>query len=329
VDPPALPHRLTEGEVDGDGLGIPIARDAEALLGGPDAVLLIDERAFAQKGEASAGVARQWNGRLGQVDQGQVGVFAGLCREKLATRIDAHRDVPASWAEEPGRCRRAAIPRFARHAQPKSTLARTWVDPALRRGVRFGPVGADAGYGKAPAFRRGLDALGGRFVVDVHRDPLLYPQAPELRGHEWTGRGPRPHRLKARTAPRRVDPGAAGQPPEAWQRLTWRGGERGPLSAEHLQARVWGGRVPKPRPKAGLGWFAGKWAPPTAPLTAGPTPPLTPLGRHWRGFTPHGSSSSPAVARPRASVAWPIVQSVVGMPGITPWRGSGGARCSW
>lgn len=239
VDHQALQHLLTEGEVDWDGLGTQIARDAEALLGGPEAVLLIDESAFAKKGEASAGVARQWNGRLGKVDNGQVGVFACLCREELATLIDTRLYLPASWAEDHGRCRRAAIPRFARHYQPKSTLALNLVDTALRRGVRFGYVAADAGYGKEPAFLRGLDALGGCFVVDVHSDQLIYPQDPAPRVPEWTGRGPRPRRLKAQTAPRRVDHWAAEQPAEAWQRLTLRSGERGPLSAEYLQARVW------------------------------------------------------------------------------------------
>ncbi|MBE0437653.1 MAG: transposase, partial [Methylomicrobium sp.] len=57
---------------------MPSGPEADALLGGNDAVLLFDESAIAKKGEASAGVARQWNGRLGKVDNCQVGVFGAL-----------------------------------------------------------------------------------------------------------------------------------------------------------------------------------------------------------------------------------------------------------
>ena len=78
VDHQAMQHLLTEGCVDWGGFSEAIARDVDALLGGPSSVLLIDESGFSKKGEASAGVARQWNGRLGKVDNCQVGVFAAL-----------------------------------------------------------------------------------------------------------------------------------------------------------------------------------------------------------------------------------------------------------
>ena len=83
-----MQHMLTEGCVDWQGFGRQIAQEANALLGGTDAVLIFDESGFAKpvlrlrrelsrtlvegKGESSAGVARQWNGRLGKVDNCQV-----------------------------------------------------------------------------------------------------------------------------------------------------------------------------------------------------------------------------------------------------------------
>jgi len=88
VDHQAMQHMLTEGSVDWEGFRRQMAQEANALLGSPEAVLLFDESAFAKKGDASAGVARQWNGRLGKVDNGQVGVFAALCQGDLATLID-------------------------------------------------------------------------------------------------------------------------------------------------------------------------------------------------------------------------------------------------
>jgi hypothetical protein len=55
----------------------------------------IDESAFAKKGEASAGVARQWNGRLGKVENSQVGVFAALAKETAVSLIDARLYLPS------------------------------------------------------------------------------------------------------------------------------------------------------------------------------------------------------------------------------------------
>ena len=69
VDHQSMQHMLTERCVDWQGFGRQLALEANELLGSTDAVLIFDESDFAKgKGEASAGVARQWNGRLGKVD---------------------------------------------------------------------------------------------------------------------------------------------------------------------------------------------------------------------------------------------------------------------
>lgn len=81
-------HMLAEGCIDWQGFGRQIAQEANGLLGGTDAVLVFDESGFAKKGEASAGVALQWNGRLGKVDNCQAGVSAALCRGGMATLTD-------------------------------------------------------------------------------------------------------------------------------------------------------------------------------------------------------------------------------------------------
>ena len=202
-------------------------------------MLLLDESALAKKGRASAGVARQWNGRLGKVDNCQVGVFATLCRGGDGQPIDARLYLPKAWAEDEARCRKAAIPEQSRRYRSKADLALEMVETALKRGIRFGYVGVDGGYGKEPAFLSGLDGLGCRFVADVHCDQTVYLQNPDPQIPVWSGRGKRPVHLKAQSDPVRVDRWAATQPPEAWQRLSLRGGEKGRLVAEYLHARVW------------------------------------------------------------------------------------------
>jgi len=102
VDHQSMQHLLTEGAVDWDGFGDQLAQEANALPGGTQSVLLIDESSFAKKGKRSVGVDRQWNGRLGKVDNCQVGGFAALCRGELASLVDARLNLPQAWAG-PGR----------------------------------------------------------------------------------------------------------------------------------------------------------------------------------------------------------------------------------
>lgn len=239
VNHQAMQHMLTEGCVDWEGFGRQVAQEANALLGGAEAVLLFDESAFAKKGDASAGVARQWNGRLGKVDNCQVGVFAALCQGELATLIDTRLYVPEAWANDGPRCEKAAIPEASRGYCSKTRLALAMLETALQREVNFGFVGVDGGYGKEPAFLRAVDRLGCRFVADVHSTQRIYLQDPEPCLPTGSGRGQPPRSLKAQTSAFRVDQWAASQPTDAWQRLTVRAGEKGLIQAEYLHARVW------------------------------------------------------------------------------------------
>ena len=239
VDHQAMQHMLTDGAVDWDGFGDQLAQEANALLGGAQSVLLIDESGFTKKGERSAGVARQWNGRLGKDDNCQVGVFAALCRGDMASLVDARLYLPQAWADDAPRCAQAAIPEDARDYRSKTALALAMVAAAQRRGLRFGYVAVDSGYGKEPAFLYGLAALGCRFVADVHCHQSIYLQDPAPQVPAWSGRGRRPRHPQAQAAAVRVDHWVAAQPADAWQRLCLRGGEKGPLVAEYLQTRVW------------------------------------------------------------------------------------------
>jgi SRSO17 transposase len=87
-----------------------VAQEANQLLRGNESCLLLDESGFEPKGEHSVGVARQWNGRLGKVDNCQVGVFAALGRGARATLIDYRLYLPESWSEDVPRCEKMGIP---------------------------------------------------------------------------------------------------------------------------------------------------------------------------------------------------------------------------
>jgi len=239
VDHQAMQHMLTEGCIDWQGFGRQIAQEANELLGGPDSVLIFDESGFAKKGQASAGVARQWNGRLGKVDNCQVGVFATLCRGDMATLIDTRLYLPEDWCDDEVRCRKAAIPKDAQRFQSKTQLALDMLKIARQRGIQFGFVGIDGGYGKEPAFLRGVDEQGCRFVADVHCDQTIYLNDPDPQVPEWSGRGRKPSHSQSQCASQRAGEWAGAQAPDAWQRLTLREGEKGLLAADYLHTLVW------------------------------------------------------------------------------------------
>ncbi len=239
VDAQAMQHMLTSPCVDWSGLSRAVAQEVDTLLGGAQSVLLLDESAMAKKGVASAGVARQWNGRLGKVDNSQVGVYAALCRGEIASLLSARLYLPERWVSDVDRCERAKIPEDQRVYRSKSTLALEMVDEADRNGVRYGFIAVDGGYGKEPAFLRALDARGKHFVADVHKDQHLYVTDPQPAVPINVGRGRQPTRAATETVPIRVDAWAAAQPPSAWQRLTLREGEKGEIAALYLHAQVW------------------------------------------------------------------------------------------
>ena len=88
-----------------------VARDANELIGDDRAGLLIDESAFAKQGNMSVGTARQWLGRFGKVDNGQVAVFGVLAKDRFALPVDTRLYLPKKWTEDPKRCDKAGIPK--------------------------------------------------------------------------------------------------------------------------------------------------------------------------------------------------------------------------
>jgi len=218
-----------------------IACDADALLGGkPTSALIIDESSFPKQGDRSVGVARQWTGRLGKVDNCQVAVFGVLTDGERHTPIDVRLYLPNRWIEDPERCDRAGVPETARTKTSKSEHALDIVRVARQRGVRFSHVGVDAGYGKEPAFLRALDEANEVFVADVHRDQRIWTQDPGLHVPAPTpGRGRPSKKLQAAAAPITVEELAKGLPAQAWMRCVLRDSTRGPLQVDIAHRRVW------------------------------------------------------------------------------------------
>jgi len=233
-----LHHMLSESAWDRRGVRRQLIADANAHFGHAGA-LVIDESAFAKKGDMSAGVARQWNGRLGKTDNSQVGVFAAVARDGVAALVEGELYVPEEWFAEPERCRDAGVPEDIEF-RTKGEMALTMVRRLRSEGLRFAYTAFDAGYGHLPWLLRELEGDGEIFLAEVHSDQAIYPSDPAPAVPErQSARGRAPHSLQAQAASLTVMAWAASQPPSRWRRLSVREGEKGDVIADYLTQRVW------------------------------------------------------------------------------------------
>jgi len=165
ADRQALPHMLSESAWSARAVLDQVAQDAHRRLGGhADSALLIDESGCPKQGSRSVGVARQWCGPLGTVENGQVGVFAALRRGTEVTLIDGRWFLPEAWTNDPARGQAAGVPKAQRGFQRKTDLALVMIAHARPQGIGFAWVGFDGFYGSDPAFPRALEDRGEVFV---------------------------------------------------------------------------------------------------------------------------------------------------------------------
>jgi SRSO17 transposase len=220
-----------------------IARDANALLGGqPDTALYLDETSFVKKGEASVGVQRQYCGRLGKLENCQVGVFACLGQGERVALVDFKLFLPASWAQDPARCRKAKIPEAQRRHRTKAELALEMVRQARALGLSHQWVGGDEIYGNNRPLTDALDDLGEVFLMDINRNHYLWdrdplgevPPAAAGRGRPPTRRAAHPQAQRRSAAEWAASSFAAGG-----RTITLRDSTRGALVAKLWAMPVW------------------------------------------------------------------------------------------
>lgn len=204
-----------------------LAQAANRLIGGPDAVLIIDDTALPKQGTHSVGVARQYCGALGTTANCQVLVSLTLARGEVPVPVGLRLYLPKRWADDPARRARAKVPEHVTF-QTKGALALDEVDRLRAAGVRFGAVLADAGYGTSAAFRAALTERELPWAVGVLGTQRVYPTTVELRPPpRRRRRGGRPARHPVPSEPA----GAAAAlidrlGPPAFRRVRWRQGTR-------------------------------------------------------------------------------------------------------
>ena len=254
-----LHHFITSPAWDDGPLWRVLAERAGRLLGGPGAVLVIDDTALPKKGELSVGVARQYCGQLGKRANCQALVSLTLAQGEVPIPVGLRLFLPQEWTSDPERCARAGVPAAEVVARSKGEIALAELDRLLAAGLRFGLVLADAGYGASAAFRRGLDERQLPWAVGIPRTQKVYTTAVRLR---WP---------RARTGRPRETPVPSEEPRAAeavlaaakWRRVTWRQGTKGALAERFAAVRVRVGDGPTTRTSRHLPgeevWLLGEW----------------------------------------------------------------------
>lgn len=141
-------------------------------LGDRDGVLVVDETGFVKKGAHSVGVARQYSGTAGRIENSQIGVFLSYASRFGQALIDRRLYLPESWARDGERRARAHVPEDIAFAK-KAEIARDLIAAALDAGAPCAFVLADAVYGSDSRLRSLLEERGQAYVLAVRSNHCL------------------------------------------------------------------------------------------------------------------------------------------------------------
>lgn len=206
-----------------------LARQVGTELGESDGVIVFDPSGFKKSGRDSVGVQRQWLGRIGKVDNGQVAVYMGYASRKEHALVGTRLYLPKEWARDRKRRKKCGVPKEIRF-RTRHELA---LEMLHEEGtvLPHGWIAGDDEMGRSTRFRRDLRALGEQYLLNVPSNTGIR----DLAGKRppYGGHGARPKRPFER-----VDQWAAALPESAWTRVDVRDGEKGPLVVHIVKTRV-------------------------------------------------------------------------------------------
>src|SRR6478735_7162399 len=203
-DPYGVQYLMGRAEWDPDEVRDDLRGYVVEALGDPEAVLVLDETGFLKKGAKSAGVARQYTGTAGRIENAQVGVFLAYAGRHGVAFLDRELYLPREWTDDPERCEAAGIPEGTAFST-KIRLARAMLERAFAAGVPAAWVTGDEVYGTWE-LRRWLE--------DQRRPYVLAVRANQ---HVWADSGQATVAALAGALPKR-----------AWRKITIAAGSKGP-----------------------------------------------------------------------------------------------------
>jgi len=224
-----LQHFIGESHWDPEPMLAEQTRQVGVELGEPDGVIVLDPSGCEKDGPESVGVERQWLGRFGKVDNGQVGVYLGYVSRRGHALCDVRLYLPKSWAGDRKRRKKCGVPKAVRF-RTKPQLAQEML---AKRGSLLPHewVAGDDEMGRNLEFRASLREQGERYLLAVPSNTKL--RDGEAPPPEWNGHGAKP-----KSPWINVRSWCAARPPSDWVRIDVRDGEKGPLVVEAVKCRV-------------------------------------------------------------------------------------------
>src|SRR5919112_497180 len=229
-----LHHFVAVGPWDETPLEAELLAQANRLVGGPGAVLVIDDTALLKKGTHSVGVASQYAGVVGKNANCQSLVSLTLAKGEVPVPIVLRLFLPDAWIQDPERLQHAGVPEAFWGERSKPEMALAELQRVMQAGVSFGAVVTDAGYGISAPFRQALTALGHKWAVGTVRIQKVYPgdvqmiTQPPSRGRSRTRQIPDQEAVTAEALLTKA----------SWRLVTWRRGTKGALRAKFAAVRV-------------------------------------------------------------------------------------------
>ncbi len=195
-----------------------------------DGVLVFDPSGFPKSGRESVGVAQQWCGRLGQVDNCQVAIYLGYVSRKGHTLVDTRLSLPKAWTKDTARLDKVGVPKPSRAYRTRHQLA---LEMLAQNGAALPHrwIAGDDEMGRPSWFRRRLAGLGERYMLAVPANTSRRDMEVEVLA--YSGRGRHPQRSW-----QSVEAWSQALDDTAWHRIDVRDGSKGPLVVEAVQRRV-------------------------------------------------------------------------------------------
>jgi SRSO17 transposase len=206
-----------------------LARQVGTELGRPDGVIVFDPSAFPKKGNESVGVQRQWCGRLGKVDNCQVGVYLAYVSAEEHALVDTRLYLPKDWARLKRRREKAGVPAEIQF-RTRHELALEMLDEH-GSALPHAWVAGDDEMGKVPEFRGNLQARGEQYLLAVPSNTLVRDLQADPPPYSGRGRHPKSPFV-------RVDRWCRALSANAWTTIDVRDGSKGPLVIQATKVRV-------------------------------------------------------------------------------------------
>ncbi len=207
---------------------------------GPVRAWIVDETSFVKKGTHSAGVARQYCGRLGKKENCQVAVSLSVATASGSLPIDWRLYLTEEWASNEERRKQVGVPTEVQF-QTKPQIALAQIQQAVEDGVSRGVVLADEVYGSNREFREGVAELKLEYSLAVRSTTTVWAMDRQpLPPRPWKGKGKRATRMRRdqEHQPITVKQLAQELPEQNWREVSWREGSKETLRSRFAALRV-------------------------------------------------------------------------------------------